>query len=573
MRLLLTSCAVSLIVSAGAFAAATSDVADAAMHGDKSAVQKLVQHKTDVNASQIDGTTALHWAVQSNDLQLADLLLRNGAKASTANQTGATPLLLATQNGNAAMIERLVTAGADPNVSLTKTGDTALMIAARSGKSDAVKALLDHGAKINTAETWGGTTALMWAVSERHPDVAKMLIERGADVNAKSYFVPSASGRGFEGTTPVPPRPNQEIEEFAAGMLTPLMFAAREDDLESAKLLVKAGADINARGGDGKDALSLAFFDGSYSVADFLIDSHANLNQKDAQRFTPLFWAVDRRNMETAPNFPWMVTRDPLPLIKKMLEAGADTNAVINSTPRARMREGSPRIVFATSLMRAAFSGDIELVKLLLAHGADPHIISSDRETTLMAACGTGFINGYHRLRPPAERLAVVKLLVEGGEDVNAADSYGITPLMVAANLGDLEVVKYLVSKGADLNAHDLGKKNDGAFGSSVEPLMPVDYAIGVGTFVPNNAVIMHSDVVKYLSDVMKERGIRHTTSECTLRGFTCSQANVDPKTATPAEISKIRKIQIGYQVDGITGGLGVAEGEKVEKEKEKAEK
>jgi ankyrin repeat protein len=573
MRLLLTSCAVSLIVSAGAFAAATSDVADAAMHGDKSAVQKLVQHKTDVNASQIDGTTALHWAVQSNDLQLADLLLRNGAKASTANQTGATPLLLATQNGNAAMIERLVTAGADPNVSLTKTGDTALMIAARSGKSDAVKALLDHGAKINTAETWGGTTALMWAVSERHPDVAKMLIERGADVNAKSYFVPSASGRGFEGTTPVPPRPNQEIEEFAAGMLTPLMFAAREDDLESAKLLVKAGADINARGGDGKDALSLAFFDGSYSVADFLIDSHANLNQKDAQRFTPLFWAVDRRNMETAPNFPWMVTRDPLPLIKKMLDAGADTNAVINSTPRARMREGSPRIVFATSLMRAAFSGDIELVKLLLAHGADPHIISSDRETTLMAACGTGFINGYHRLRPPAERLAVVKLLVEGGEDVNAADSYGITPLMVAANLGDLEVVKYLVSKGADLNAHDLGKKNDGAFGSSVEPLMPVDYAIGVGTFVPNNAVIMHSDVVKYLSDVMKERGIRHTTSECTLRGFTCSQANVDPKTATPAEISKIRKIQIGYQVDGITGGLGVAEGEKVEKEKEKAEK
>ena len=318
------------------------------------------------------------------------------------------------------------------------------------------------------------------------------------------------------------------------------------------------GADLNAQGGDGKDALSLALFDGSYAVAEFLIDNHANVNQKDAQRFTPLFWAVDRRNMETAPNFPWMVTRDPFPLVKKLLDAGADPNAVINSTPRARMREGSPRLVYATTIMRAAFSGDIELVKLLLAHGADPHIISSDRETTLMAASGTGFINGYHRARPPAERLEVVKLLVSLGEDVNAADSYGITPLMVAANLGDLNVVKFLVEKGADLNAHDLGKKNDGQFGSSVEPLMPVDYAIGVGTFVPNNAVIMHTDVVQYLSGVMKERAIKHTTSECTLRGFTCAQANVDPKTATPAEIAKIRKIQIGYQVDGITGGLAV---------------
>jgi uncharacterized protein len=567
MRLLLTGL---LVVASGMVAAAApkSDVADAAMRGDKAAVQTLLRQKADVNAQQIDGTSALHWAVQSNDLQLTDLLLSAGAKPGAANHTGATPLLLAAQNGNAAMIERLLTAGADPNAPLTPTRDTALMLAARTGKADAVKVLLDHRAEVNAKETWGGTTALMWAVSERHPDVAKMLVEHGADVNAKSYFVPSASGRGFEGTAPVPPKPNQPIEEFASGMLTPLMFAARENDPESAKLLVKAGADLNAQGADGKDALSLAFFDGSYDVADFLIASHANVNQKDAQRFTPLFWAVDRRNMETAPNFPWMVTRDPFPLIVKLLDAGADPNAVINSTPRARMREGSPRLVYATTLMRAAFSGDIELVKLLLAHGADPHIISSDRETTLMAACGTGFINGYHRQRPPAERLEVVKLLIDRGEDVNAADGYGITPLMVAANLGDLNVVKYLVEKGADLNAHDLGKKNDGAFGSSVEPLMPIDYAIGVGTFVPNNAVIMHNDVVKFLTDAMKERGIKHTTSECTLRGFTCSQANVDPKTATPAEIAKIRKIQIGYQVDGLTGGLGAKEATKEKEEK-----
>jgi len=547
-------CSASCLLAAG-----KSPVADAAMQGNKAAVRTLIQQKADVNAPQADGATALHWAVRGEDLELADMLLRAGAHVAAANEEGATPLSLAALNGSAPMLERLMQAGADPNAPLSASGDTALMMASRTGSLPAVKALLDHGAKVNSKESWGGTTALMWAVSEHHPDVVKLLVERGADVNAKSNFVPSASGRGFEGTSPVAAKPNQSVEEFASGLLTPLMFAAREDDVESARILIKGGADVNAPGGDGKDALGLALFNGSYGVADLLIDSHADVNHADAQRFTPLFWAVDRRNMETAPNFPWMVTTDPLPVIKKLLDAGAKPNAVINATPRARMREGSPRLVYATALMRAAFSGDIELVKLLLAHGADPHIASSDRETTLMAACGTGFINGYHRIRPPAERLEAVKLLVSLGEDVNAADGYGITPLMVAANLGDIEIVKYLIAQGADLAAHDLGKKNDGSFGSSVEPLMPVDYAIGVGTFVPNNAVIMHADVVKLMTGEMAKRGIPHTTSECTLRGFTCAIANVDPKTATPAEIAKIRKVQTGYQVDGVTGGLGDA--------------
>ncbi len=537
-----------------------SEIADAAQRGDKATVRSLVLKKANVNAPQVDGSTALHWAVQSNDLELVDVLLKAGAKVSAANVVGATPLQLAAINGSAAMLTRLLTAGVDPNAPLTKANDTALMIAAKTGKIDAVRVLLDRGAKPNLQETWGGTTALMWAVNERHSNVAKLLIERGADVNVRSYYLPSASGRGFEGTAPVKDKPAGAFEEFASGWLTPLMFAARENDVESAKAIVKAGADINAQAADGKDALSLALFDGNWDVAEFLIDSHANLNQADAQRFTPLFWAVDRRNMETAPNFPWMETRDPLPLIKKMLDGGANPNALINATPRARMREGSPRLVYATALMRAALAGDVELSKLLLSHGADPKIISKDRETVLMAACGTGFINGYHRQRTPAERLELVKMLVDMGQDINAADNYGITPLMVAANLGDLEIVKYLISKGADLTAHDLGKKNDGSFGSSVEPLMPVDYAIGVGTFVPNNAVIIHHDVMNYMLDEMKKRNIKHTTSECTLRGFTCSLANVDPKTATPAEIQKIRQIQTGYQVDGVTGGLAVGD-------------
>jgi len=538
--------------------AATSDLADAVMKRDAVAVRALLQKKADINAPQNDGTTALMWAVRYDDLDTADALIRAGAKVSTANRDGATALQLAAMNGDAPMLQKLVKAGADPNAPLSKSGDTALMMAARTGSPSALNALIESGANVNARESWGGTTPLMWAVSERHPDAAKVLIDHGADVHARSNFVAAANGRGFEGRTPAAPSTAQKVEEFASGWLTPLMFAAREGDLVSARLLTAAGADINAVAGDGKDALSLAIFNGNYDVAAFLVDSHSNVNRADTQGFTPLFWAVDRRNMETAPNFPWMVTADPLPLIAKLLDAGANPNAIVNNTPRARMRAGSPRIVFATALMRAAFSADLELCRLLLAHAADSKIKSNDGETMIEAAAGLGFIQGYSKGKSPAERLEVVKLFVGLGADVNDADDYGITPLMVAGNMGDTKIIQYLVDVGADLGAYDLGKKNDGAFGASVEPLMPIDYAIGVGTFVPNNAVIIHDDAVALMAKMMKDRGIVHTTSECTLRGFTCAQANVDPKVATPAEIQTMRKLAVGHQVEGITGGLEV---------------
>src|SRR5215467_4055035 len=301
----------------------------------------------------------------------------------------------------------------------------------------------------------------MWAVSERQLDAVKLLISRGANVNARSYFVPSAHGRGFEGATPEPPKPDQAVEELAGGWLTPLMFAAREGDLEIVRALIDTGADLNLIAGDGKDALGLAIFNGQYDLASFLIDKHVNVNHADAQRFTPLFWAVDRRNMELGTNgFPWTVTTDPLPLIKKLLDAGADPNAIVNNTPRGRNRNASPRIVFATSLHRAAFAGDLQLSRLLLAYGADPHAISSDRESMLEAAAGLALIPGYQVSHPNAERLELAKLLVETyGEDVNSADAYGITSLMAAANLGNTSLVQYLVDKGADLGAYDLGKR------------------------------------------------------------------------------------------------------------------
>jgi len=552
----LLACSLVGLLSAATLHAAGSEVADAAMKGNRDAVRALLQRKADVNAPQVDGTTALHWAVRADDLDLTDLLLRAGAKIGTANREGMTALQLAAINGSAPMLQKLIKAGADPDARLSSHGDTALMMAARTGAPDAIKLLVESGANVNARESWGGTTPLMWAASERHPEAVTLLLDAGADVNARSNFVAALNGRGFEGRTPKETADGQGAEEFASGWLTPLMFAAREGDLETSRLLVDGGADVNAVAADGKNALGLAIFNGNYELASYLIDAKSNVNQADAQRFTPLFWAVDRRNMETAPNFPWAVTADPLPLVKKLLDAGANPNALVDNTPRARMREGSPRIVYATPLMRAAFAGDLTLVKLLLDYKADPTIISKDGETMVEAAAGLAFIQGYSKGKAEEERLQVVKLFVELGADVNQADDYGITPLMAAANLGHTKVIEYLVSVGADLGAYDLGKKNDGSFGASVEPLMPIDYAIGVGTFVPNNAVVMQDDAVKQMTKMMQDRGITHTTSECTLRGFTCAQANVDPKVATPSEIKRMRAIQLGHQVDGITGGL-----------------
>jgi uncharacterized protein len=561
-RVICGCCVSAMLLSVQTLAAASSDLADAAMNRNRNAVRSLLQKKADVNAPQVDGTTALHWAVRADDLETADLLIRAGANVAAANREGVTPLRLAATNGTAAMIEKLIKAGADPNASLSKFGDTALMLAARTGRVDSVRMLLDNGAEVNAIETWGGTTPLMWAVADGHLDTVKLLIARGASVNARSYFVPSAHGRGFEGATPEAPKPTHAVEELAGGWFTPLMFAAREGDVEIARTLVAAGAELNAIAGDGKDALGLAIFNGQYELASFLIDNKVNVNHADAQRFTPLFWAVDRRNMELGTNgFPWTVTVDPLPLIKKLLDAGADPNAKVNNTPRGRNRGASPRIVFASALHRAAFAGDVELAKLLLAYGADPHAVSSDRESMLEAAAGLALIPGYQATRPNAERLELAKLLVEQyGEDVNWADAYGITPLMAAANLGNTALVQYLVDKGADLGAYDLGKRLDGSFMASVEPLMPVDYAIGVGTFLPNNSVEYHPETSELMLRLMKERGIKHTTSECTLRGFTCSIVNVDPKTATPAEIIKMRRLATGNQLTGITGGLSVEE-------------
>src|SRR2546426_5579355 len=266
----LAGCSVVMLVFVNGVFAASADLADAVMKGNKAAVRSLLQKKADVNAAQSDGTTALHWAARLDDLETADLLIHSGANASAATRGGATPLELAAVNGSAAMIEKLIKAGADVNARLTKYGDTALMMAARTGKPDAVKVLLDNAAQINSAETWGGTTALMWSVSESHPDAAKLLIDGGANVNARSKIVPSEGRRGGSTSNssvtslPRDPEPGEKPKKDYYGGVTPLHFFVRQGDKESARRFFAAGDGGETGFAAGKTSFKRADYNSKY---------------------------------------------------------------------------------------------------------------------------------------------------------------------------------------------------------------------------------------------------------------------------------------------------------------------
>jgi ankyrin repeat protein len=503
-----TNCACALFLLATVVSAATTpEVADAVSARNHDAVLALLQRHADVNAPQADGTTALHWAARWDDLETADLLLHAGADPKTANRDGATPMFLAAQNGNAAMIEKLLKAGVDANAPVLSHGETALMMASRTGNLDAVQVLLDHGAQPNAKDDLRGTTAAMWAAEQGHAAVIQLLAGHGADLGATSTsltpirrrglgFAPLTAAGAQAGGTPAPPK----------GGLTALLFAVREGEMDCVKFLIAvAHVDANQTSVDGSSPLLVAVQNGYYDVASFLLDHGANPNLANSKGWTPLYLAVKNRNPETTA-LPAPSTDGVLAMIKTLLDHGANPNLQIKAD--TEVHQGMTALWLkesgATPLLRAALCGDLTVVKLLIAHNADPLIPTFDGTTALMAAAGVGWADGMLHEYTEDQTLDVIKLLLSLGADVNAANDHGITALHGAGYKGANKAVQLLVDHGAKLDVLDKGE--DYGFGVSSVRMTPLNWAEGVP--IGMSSAIYHTETVDLMSRLMQERGI-----------------------------------------------------------------
>ncbi len=443
------------------------------MRRDTALVRSLAAGRAAVNAAQPDGTTALHWAVRYDDLPTARLLIQAGADVKTANRYGVTPLNLAATNGDAAMIGLLLDAGADPN-SATPSGETALMTAARTGSVDAVTLLLDRGASVNAKDSAHEQTALMWAVLENHADVVKLLLARGADIDAhtkvtmpKGEYVP-ARPAGAAGTGII----RQRALPTPDGGVTPLLFAVRDGNTSMVRLLLDRGADINQSSGNHTSPLIIALLNGQVGLATELLSRGADPNAADDYHRGPLFAAIDLRNFNHD-KYPDLPTdgRDPLDLIKALLDKGANPNQRTDTVPvHGLMQFDASWVNFdgQTPFIRAALSGDIQVMRLLLAHGADPNIATKQGSTALMAASGINWIPGQTYSHSEADYVEAVKLCLERGADVNATNSLGMMAMHGAANRGWESIIQILADHGSKLDVKDIGGRTPMIFAQGI---------------------------------------------------------------------------------------------------------
>ena len=439
-------------------AATDSPLITAAKRGDEAAVRAQLR-QVGVNATNPDGTTALYWAARGDHRSIVRLLIAAGARVNDADRYGITPLALAAINGSAPVISVLLDAGADA-ASRVGDGETVLMAAARTGRVEAAKLLLDHGADVNAREPWQGETAVMWAAGENHGEMVRLLASRGGGLDARSN---------------IPEFPKVKVDlatmvttALPRGGLTALMFAARQGARDGAQALIEVRAPLNTTDPDGTTALNIAIINSHFDVAAVLIEGGADLNAADAAGMTPLYAAIDMKHQEPMINRPLQKATGRLSAqdaISLLLKHGANPNLVLrapllmrqHSTGDASLGEG------ATPLMRAAKVTDLELMRELLARGADPNLALRNGTTVLMNVAARG-----GRPQPSEETtLDAMALLLKYGADIKAANSNGQTPLHLAVGRGD-RLVRYLAQNGAPLDAKDSSGRT------------PLDVAMGV---------------------------------------------------------------------------------------------
>ena len=523
-----TSAAMCGAVCLSVALSAAAGIADAARAGDRDAVRNLLKQGADVNATAGDGVTALHWAARRGDVEMANLLLLAGANARAATQSARyTALHLAAERGSAPIVKALLENGAEVNAA-TATGATPLMFAAAGGETATISALLDGKADPNEAETFRGQTPLMWAAAANRVDAVKLLIARGADPNKATNIIDFAAlsrdgsnpdGRNLptqaagrdrtpttaQGTarveTPAARRVampgvdrNYLINElvYAQGGFAPIHYAAREGYVDVATALLAAGVDVNTpAAGDGATPLLVATVNGRFDLAKMLLDRGANPNIEAENGVRPLYAAINVQWSAKAaypqPTAHLNQRTGYLEFMQALLEKGADPNARVNKKvwySEYNFDQSGVDEVGATAFWRAAYAADVDAMKLLVRHGADPNIptikpagrpqtgdiatrelkdvsglapvpVGGPALAPIMAASGAGYGEGFaanSRRHAPHGMLAAVKYLVEeAGADPNTRDHEGNSVLHNAAARGDNEMILYLVSKGADV--------------------------------------------------------------------------------------------------------------------------
>jgi ankyrin repeat protein len=432
----------SAMFAGAALAAGAGDMSlvTAAKQGDRAAVQSLLSGPGKKEAATAQGTAALVWAVTRNDTAMVDMLLKAGVNVKAANEFGATPVYAAASLEDPSMAAKLLAAGGDPNMALM-SGETPLMAAASRGNVETVKALLKGGANPNAAEANGGQTALMWAISKKQSKVVDELVKAKADVGA-------GSKTGF----------------------TPLMFAAQQDDVDSARILIKAGAKTSeAQPKTGVTPLIVASAMGHPQTVDLLLDSGADPNAVDANGYGPLHRVVRDSDYGIDINRKDQIVA----IVKSLLKHGADPNLRIKQSKEkaaAEIKAGANAfygkrtavtvteilLQGATPIVLAAETNNLEVIKILVAAEGDPNIPTESGTTALMMSSGVG--TDVQRMREPDERNTAVqtaKFLVEHGADINKPGQFGWTALHAATYQGLNDVIEYLVGKGAKIDQKD----------------------------------------------------------------------------------------------------------------------
>ena len=435
---------------------AAAGLVDAVKSGDRAAALVFLQQKVNVNVAESDGTTALHWAVQKDDADLVDRLIKAGANVNARNDYGSTPMSEAAINGNVAIIDRLLKAGANVE-SPNDDGQTALMVIARTNNVEAARLLISKGANVNAVEKWREQTPLMWAAAEGQAAMVKELVARGADVNARSHV--NDWERQVTAEARAIARP--------AGGLTPLLYAARQGCLGCTKALAEAGADLDLADPEGVSPLLLSILNMNFDVAAYLIDKGANVNKWDWWGQSPLYVAVDVNTIPHGgrPDRPSPDETSSKQIIEMLLKKGANPNAQLKLLPPYRNLGNDRGLdgmlnIGTTPLIRAAKAFDAPVIEMLLKYGANPNLANNRGFIPIVAAAGVGSTDadtrGWYTTEDVQQRsIASLDLLLKAGGDVNAADTNGKTLLHGAAFWGWNDVVKYLVDHGANLNAKD----------------------------------------------------------------------------------------------------------------------